>query len=400
MTAATKDYWSQLSASMVDQVIGDEYQLLEELGRGSYGCLFLGQSLKDGSYVAVKILTKMGLDQNQLQVQQQEADIQSSLKHPHILSLHRVIQNQDFIFMVMELCDQGDLFDYVVRCEVGDDFVMNAFRQILEAVEYMHVHKAYHRDIKLENILLKTGEHDSLECKVADFGLATRERFSMDFGCGSTSYLAPEHFADADDENQDDECLLVYDAAASDVWSLGILLLALLFGRSPWEEANALDPSFAEYCRNPSMLKRVLFPTLSMRCFRFLTHVLSPNPADRPSLTEMKHQFLAMDHLTIDPETDDESDSDTMSMDNDYCWPVTIPNQHVRSDKASFDSAIFSGTYRGLSGESWSGIVEQDKNTDSLAFEHNAPLLSSAIPEEEDDTDMFIHSQEKESWWL
>jgi len=114
-TAHQDNYWSQLSASMVDKIIDEEFQLLEVLGHGAYGCLFLGQSLKNNSYVAVKVLTKSGLDLQQLQLQQLEIDIQSSLSHPNLLALHRVIQDMNYIYMVMELCDGGDLFDFVIR---------------------------------------------------------------------------------------------------------------------------------------------------------------------------------------------------------------------------------------------------------------------------------------------
>ena len=80
----------------------------------------------------------------------------------------------------MELCDQGDLFEYVVQhpydvnCHV-------IFLQVLEAIEYMHQHNLYHRDIKLENILLQKEDF----VKVADFGLATKERYSLELFCHS-----------------------------------------------------------------------------------------------------------------------------------------------------------------------------------------------------------------------
>lgn len=421
-----QDYWSHVGSSMLDKIIhtgGDHrYQILEELGRGSYGCLFLGQSLLDNSYVAIKVLSKTGLDHQQLELQQLEIDIQTSLKHPHLLTLHGTAHDSDYIYMVMELCDQGDLFDYVLRTKLDTSQVTRLFVQILEAVEHMHAHSVYHRDLKLENILLRTADDDDqLECKVADFGLATRERFNMEFGCGSTTYLAPEHFDDQEQQDDgvttgDDEQLLVYDAAASDVWSLGILLIALLFGRNPWEEATSMDMAYREYKRNPIILKNQLFPAISMRCYRLLKSLLSPNPADRPSVTELKHQFLALDRL-VDTDIEDESDSGLMSCDDDtsddYCRPVGIPTAPgaaaimAKADKISWDSAVFSGTYHASSGESWSDMVEQDEQVyDDMASSSSSSGVSSLTSsmyrddDEDDDTDMFIHSQEKGSWWL
>ncbi|KAI8139843.1 kinase-like domain-containing protein [Fennellomyces sp. T-0311] len=377
-----EDYWAQLSAAMVDQVVGD-YQLLEELGRGSYGCLFLGQSMQDGSYVAVKILSKAGLDHDQLKLQQLEADIQSELKHQYILGLHSVIQNEDFIFLVMELCDQGDLFDFVVRDDPLKDepLVKTMFLQILDAIEHMHQKGVYHRDIKLENILLKSmDDDDDMVCKVADFGLATRERLSMEFGCGSSTYLAPEHF---DDEDHSTGEMIPYDAAMSDVWSLGILLIALLFGRNPWQEATSLDPAFAEFKKNPVMIKNRLFNQMSVPLYKFLKSVLSLDPTARPSVSEMKAQFLAIDALIDDSPLEEQS-------------PVDIPVCTKQAERASFDSAIFSAT---APGGSWSDMVEEDEMLmDGCSYESPSSYASSL--HDDDDTDMFVHSDEKESWWL
>ncbi|KAG1446738.1 hypothetical protein G6F46_011782 [Rhizopus delemar] len=373
----TKDeaYWSQLASSFVDKIIDKEYQLLEILGHGAYGCLFLGQSLKDNSYVAVKILAKSA----ELQpLQQLEMDIQSELKHPHLLALHRFIQDQDYLYMIMELCDQGDLFDFVIKDQEinfvrEEGLVKTWFHQILDAVEHMHSQGIYHRDLKLENILLKQQDEDEdeLYCKVADFGLATRERYSMEFGCGSTSYLAPEHFDDGTD-------LVPYDAAASDAWSLGILLLAILFGRTPWQEASHMDPAYHQFTRNPAMLKDDLFPELSLATLRWLQSALTPSGSDRPSVSVLKEQFLAIDHIYI---TEQDHHQHTLV-------DLSIPTGPKQSNMNSFDSAFFSG------GMSWSDMVEEEEETSqpTKIFELDHP---NTIHE---DTDIFVHSGE--SWWL
>lgn len=381
-----ENYWTELSTALVDKVIDNEYQLLESLGHGAYGCLFLGQSIKTSTYVAVKVLSKSE-DLSQLQLQQLEIDIQSSLQHPHLLALHRVIQDNEFFYMVMELCDGGDLFDFVINDQEEnaireESTVKEFFIQILDAVEHMHKQGVYHRDIKLENILLQQieGENDidQLVCKVADFGLATRERYSMEFGCGSTSYLAPEHFVSSSATN-----LLPYDAAASDTWSLGILLLALMFGRNPWQESSAADAAYTEFKRNPYMLKEQLFPELSMAAYKLLKSALATDGSERISVSEFKQQFLAIDSLY---------DYDEEELNEES---ITIPNNNsTKQNVHSFDSAFFSGN-----GMSWSDMVEEDETSiDTPCNSHLSPLCNPYS--EEDDEDMFIHSGEKESWWL
>ncbi|KAI9276170.1 kinase-like domain-containing protein [Sporodiniella umbellata] len=377
----TKDeaYWSQLALSFVDKVIDQQYLLLEVLGHGAYGCLFLGQSLKDNSYVAVKIILK-SQDHQQLQVQQLEVDIQSQLKHPHLLALHRVVQEEAYMYLIMELCDQGDLFDYVIKDQedmndVRDEAIVKTwFAQILDAVAHMHAQGVYHRDLKLENILLQQEDEDEeqLCCKVADFGLATRERYSMEFGCGSTSYLAPEHFDDGSD-------LVPYDAAASDSWSLGVLLLALMFGRNPWQEASSSDPAYHEFSRNPSMLKDQLFPDLSLATLCWLQAALAPN--QRPSVAALREQFLAIDHLYA---TEQE---DTLAH-------VAIPSNIKQTNVHSYDSAYFSGGHN----MSWSDMVDQE--IEQKLTQPDPPSETPSFDSWDEDTDVFVHSAEKESWWL
>ncbi|SAL94926.1 hypothetical protein [Absidia glauca] len=385
-TELSSNYWADLSDALIDTTVGD-YQFIEDLGHGSYGGLFLGQHLGSKDYVAIKVLGKGGLTPEQAQLQQLEIELQSELKHPSLLALHCVIEDASYIYMVMDLCDHGDLFDYVLRDQDDngrrpESIVIDLFTQILQGIEYMHAQGIYHRDIKLENVLLKSG----FDCKVADFGLATRDKLSMEFGCGSAMYLAPEHFADEDDD-EDDTLLSPYDAAASDVWSLGILLLALLFGRNPWQEANVVDPVFAEYKRHPAMLKHHLFPDLSPALVGLLNQaVLNPDPSQRVSVAEFLKLFQTLPGLYSD------------------LTPMDIPTQQQQQQqpqdaKPRYDSAFFSmETTQGAAALSWSDMVEEDY--EAACYNNNDDDDLAAVPHDDDDTDMFVHSDEKESWWL
>ncbi|KAI8973665.1 kinase-like domain-containing protein [Mycotypha africana] len=462
-------YWSQLATSMVDKIIGSDqqYQLLEVLGHGAYGCLFLGQSLQDHAYVAIKVLSTSGLDDQQRSLQQLEIDIQTSLnKHPHILALYHTIETKkdDYLYMVMELCDGGDLFDFVLQQldhyhPNDESLVKKLFLQIVNGVEYMHQQGVYHRDLKLENILLKLPEQDEgvfsfhdeeeeehenddddnndkdIVCKVADFGLATRERYSWEYGCGSPSYLAPEHFIHASTTTTTTTTttaatatatataavLKPYDAAASDIWSLGILLLALMFGRNPWQEASLDDPAFSEFKKSTHVLKQQLFPDISMSLYHFLTACLAVDPQQRPSITELKEKFQSIDHLYATTTTTEEEEEE-----EGY---VSIPHATSKKNTGhSFDSAFFSG-----GGMSWSDMMDEEDEeeeeeeedqdfmapttppsttvattTSTTTLKTKKEALDSAVefenphpPYEEDEDDtMFVHRGEQESWWL
>lgn len=372
--------WSDFVASKLDTIVDGQYRLLEELGHGSYGCLFLGQNIHSSDYVAVKVLTKVGLDTNQLALQRSEIDIQSSLSHPNIISLHQSFEDATHIYIIMELCDQGDLFDYVVRdSEINPvrdpTFVRKAFSEILDAVQYLHDNQVYHRDIKLENILLKLVNEDTPEeelvTKVADFGLATRDRLSMEFGCGSTTYLAPEHFLEDDQTDQDLE--QPYDSAASDVWSLGVMFLALVFGRNPWQEASSYDNVFAEYMRNPAVLKE-LFP-MSEDCFQFAQTVLAIDPKRRPDIAQLRSLFGKVACF---------SNTETPVLVSTPAVPIPRKQDY---NVHSYDSGIC------VSG-SWSDLADEPDTCDYKVD----PFANDNIKFDDEDDTMFAHSEE--SWWL
>ena len=97
----------------------------------------------------------------------------------------------DCTYVVIEYCPEGDLFSNITERGkyVGNDFMAKSvFLQILDAVEFCHSIGIYHRDLKPENILVT---ENGMTVKLADFGLATTDRITSDYGCGSTFYMSP-----------------------------------------------------------------------------------------------------------------------------------------------------------------------------------------------------------------
>jgi serine/threonine protein kinase len=111
--------------------------------------------------------------------------------HANIVSLLRIVEEEDRTHVVMDYCPEGDLFMNITERGrfVGNDVAArNIFLQILDAVAHCHRRGIYHRDLKPENILVC---EDGNQVKLADFGLATTDSYSSDFGCGSTFYMSP-----------------------------------------------------------------------------------------------------------------------------------------------------------------------------------------------------------------
>lgn len=162
---------------------------------------------------------------------------------------------------------------------IGDDnLITKVFLQLLDAVDHCHSMGVFHRDLKPENVLCaQNGERLVL----ADFGLATSERQSIDFGCGSAFYMSPEC------QGGVRERVSSYSTAANDVWSLGVILVNLTCGRNPWRQATLSDPTFLAFTRDPATFLQTILP-LSAQANYLLTRAFELDPARRASVAELR----------------------------------------------------------------------------------------------------------------
>jgi serine/threonine protein kinase len=176
-------------------VLAGWLELTSILGVGAYGVVYTAIDIHTNIPYAVKALNKAGLEPRQRKFQQREIRLHHlASQHPNVVSLVRILDSPDCTFVVIEFCPEGDLFTNITERGhfVGNDaLAKHAFLQILDAVEYCHSIGIYHRDLKPENILVTD---NGRTVKLADFGLATSDMYTSDFGCGSTFYMSPGNF--------------------------------------------------------------------------------------------------------------------------------------------------------------------------------------------------------------
>jgi serine/threonine protein kinase len=244
------------------------YEVGKTLGHGSFGKVKLATNIISKDKVAIKFFKHRKFNTTQqLENCKREIEIMKLLNHPNIVKLIDVFEKQEegATFLVVEYVAGGELFDYIVanglvKEKEGRQF----FRQIVSAVEYCHANLIVHRDLKPENLLLD-GDGN---IKISDFGLSNiiEPGKLLDSFCGSPLYAAPE-------------ILLAerYIGPPVDVWSMGVILYALLCGHLPWcgetqseithnsirgiyEEPAALSPSVKDLIRKmltPSPRERI-----------------------------------------------------------------------------------------------------------------------------------------------
>lgn len=228
------------------RLLEGKLQLTEILGTGAYGVVYLAVDIDTQVQYAVKCLSKFNADgtpqeHQQFAYQQREIRLHyRASKHDNVVQMLRIVNDPDCIYVILEYCPEGDLFSNITergRYVGKDDLSRKVFLQILDAVEHCHNLGIYHRDLKPENILV-TDNGDTV--KLADFGLATSDDRSEDYGCGSTFYMSPECLDPSARKP-------FYMCAPNDVWSLGVILVNLTCGRNPWKQASFQDSTYRAY---------------------------------------------------------------------------------------------------------------------------------------------------------
>ncbi|KAI9309320.1 kinase-like domain-containing protein [Cunninghamella echinulata] len=208
-----------------------DYWLGRTLGKGSSGRVKIGYHKITGEKVAVKIISKSYLSTNATTERsvKREIAIMKLIQHPHIVRLIDVIDVEDSpnLYLILEYVPKGELFEYLVtKGRLSENEAKTFFRQIVSTLSFCHQHLICHRDLKPENLLLD--ENNNI--KIADFGMAKlqpNDGTLLETSCGSPHYASPEIVTG-----------VRYNGPASDIWSCGVILFALLCGRLPFDDCN------------------------------------------------------------------------------------------------------------------------------------------------------------------
>ncbi|PHH49349.1 Serine/threonine-protein kinase KSP1 [Ceratocystis fimbriata CBS 114723] len=286
-------------------VLNGRYRTEQPLNHGSFGMVFMATDLVTNEKVAIKCMTKQSaasendVDSQQEQVflvddKSEELEIHERLgRHPGIVSLLDSFETSSHLYLVIEFCERGDLYE-AIRSDCGPgetEHVRKFMLQVVDAVEYMHSMGIYHRDIKPENIFItKTGA-----MKLGDFGLATTEELCDELAVGSDRYMAPEQY---------DHAGLGYSPAQSDIWSIGVCLLNILFSRNPFTRPTMDDPLFRDFAADKQSLFDV-FPDMSPDTFEVICQCMSIDPSKR-SLAGVRDALWRVNSFTNFDEVLDE----------------------------------------------------------------------------------------------
>ncbi|KKA18447.1 Protein serine/threonine kinase (Ran1) [Rasamsonia emersonii CBS 393.64] len=317
-------------------LLANRLELTSILGVGAYGVVYAAVDIHTNVPYAVKALNKTGLDPRQRKFQQREIKLHHmASQHPNVVSLVRIMDSVDCTYVVIEFCPEGDLFSSITERGhfVGNDpLAKRAFLQILDAVQYCHSIGIYHRDLKPENILVTDG---GMTVKLADFGLATTDYYTSDFGCGSTFYMSPEC------QQTNPRPFSCYASGPNDVWSLGVILVNLTCGRNPWKRASTEDTTFRAYLKDPEFLRTIL--PVSPELNAILRRIFECDPVKRITIPELRRLILDCPRFTTNGPRKPGYVEEPVSYPN-YCpFPPSPPAELINaqySDSAVSDTSL------------------------------------------------------------
>ncbi|KAG1338264.1 hypothetical protein COCNU_04G005700 [Cocos nucifera] len=302
--------------------LSDDYEVADILGRGGFSIVRRGvrKSSDEKNVVAIKTLRRLGFMPPGMQRNQGEQKGLASLglpawkqvsisdalltneilvmkrivekvsPHPNVINLYDVYEDANGVHLVLELCSGGELFDRIVSHDRYSEFEAAAVvRQIAEGLSALHKANIVHRDLKPENCLfLDSGPNSGL--KIMDFGLSSVEDFTDPIVAlfGSIDYVSPEALS----RHQ--------VTAASDMWSLGVILYILLSGCPPFHAPTNREKQ-QRILAGDFNFEDQTWKTISSSAKDLISRLLAVEPYKRPTADELlKHPWVIGDSAKQD----------------------------------------------------------------------------------------------------
>ncbi|GBF87955.1 calcium-dependent kinase [Raphidocelis subcapitata] len=270
--------------------LDEEYDMGRQLGKGAFGVVHLAkQKQKPHEKVAVKTISKARLVCPE-DVDDGEINILNLVGgHKNVVSLKSTHEDPASVYLVMELCEGGELFDAIVSAgHLTEKDAARFFRSMVEVIKHCHELGVMHRDLKPENFLL-TDKGTDVELKLADFGLSAffKPGQRMKHLVGSPYYVAPEVLRK--DYNQ-----------AADMWSLGVILYILLCGLPPFW-GNTEEQIFGMVLKGKVDFSVEPWPRISDAAKDCVSRMLTMDATKRPTAQEiLQHEWLVKEGVATD----------------------------------------------------------------------------------------------------
>ncbi|CAH2224973.1 serine threonine- kinase Nek5 isoform X1 [Pelobates cultripes] len=260
----------------------DKYEIIRMIGEGAFGKAFLAKQKSDRAQCVIKEVNLSKMPLQEKIASQKEVTLLSKMKHPNIVTFFTSFKEINYLYIVMEYCDGGNLMNRINlnrlrRVLFEEDQILSWFVQISLGLKHIHDRKVLHRDIKAENIFLSS---NGTVAKLGDFGLARLLNYSMELvrtQAGTPVYQSPEIWQNQRYNNK------------TDIWSLGCVLYELCALKRPFE-APEIPQLKLKICRG---FFEPISAKYSYDLRGLISQLLKISSWDRPSINSiLKKPFL------------------------------------------------------------------------------------------------------------
>lgn len=294
-----------MTLRFIKEIPSDMFTGLNEIGTGSFSDIFSATHVKTNTEVALKVSLTRNVEE--INLMDQEITINKTLNHPFICRFFSEFDTEHLRVLSMELIDGVSLLHYVnERGGLSIQEAKNIFTQLVISIEYLH-NEAHitHRDLKLENIMIDSHGH----IRLIDFGFSTTNPI-MTTCCGSIPYCAPEVLISHNYTKQ------------ADIWSMGIILFALIHGNLPFYNKNM--KTLIQLILNSNV---VYPPDFDDDLCDLLSKMLNKDPTKRITLDDIKlhpfiknEKFLNIDYKRLFSPSQNSNDSEPESINRLKCY--------------------------------------------------------------------------------
>lgn len=263
------------------------YHLKATLGQGAFSTVKLAVHKVTKENYACKIIPRSTIETQDLKNRfELETRILQQMRHPHIVQLFDILKDASSYYVIMELCPNGELFQFIVSKRfLQETEAKFYFKQICEAMHFIHRSGVVHRDLKPENILLDSENR----VKISDFGFSryTGKSSIVKTTCGSPCYASPECISGQS-----------YDGYKNDIWSLGIIVYAMVTGQLPWTK-KAQSELFAQISSADYKIPNYVSEPLK----KLIRSMLNIKQEERPTIEQiLEDPWLQEADYVIPPE--------------------------------------------------------------------------------------------------